>query len=206
MDKLTPFPLATNYKRYSIRITMMAFIIREAKLKDAQGVLKLRLKLLKAFPNAFRTTFVEGKKKTVNEQRKLIKSLVFRDNSTMLLAEIKGSLVGMVSCLGGNHNKTQHLGTVVGLGVLPKFCGNGIGRALMEKLIHWAEKGSPIERLEVNVYSDNIKAVKLYKRLGFITEGLQKKASKREDGTYQDIVNLVLFFFKAKNILNNKRR
>jgi len=174
----------------------MEFTIEKAKPKDAQNVRKLWLQLLKVYPNSFRTTFTEAKKTTVLTQKELISKTNLQKNSIMLLAETKKEIIGMITCLGGNLIKTKHIGTIVGFGVLPEFTKSGVGTALMNKLVNWAKKESLIERLEVSLYSDNYKVLKLYKKLGFVQEGLQKKASKGKNKNYQDIINLSLFLPK----------
>jgi len=177
----------------------MKFTIRKAKSKDAQASLELRFQLIEAYPDSFRTTLEEVKKKTIKSQEELIEKSASQKNSLMLLAEIENRLVGMVNCFGEDRFKIRHVGTIGGLGVLPQFCGQDIGAALMKKLIRWAKEKSSIERLQLSVYSDSKRAVKLYRDLGFNEEGVFKKASKKDDGSYQNLINMVMFFSKKKS-------
>lgn len=68
-----------------------------------------------------------------------------------------------------------HIG-VLGIGLLPEFRHQGLGRKLMEAAIakSWS-KG--LTRIELNVREDNHNAKALYESLGFETEGLRLKAS-----------------------------
>ncbi|MBL0731224.1 GNAT family N-acetyltransferase [Piscinibacter sp. HJYY11] len=68
-----------------------------------------------------------------------------------------------------------HIG-VLGIGLLPEFRHQGLGRKLMEAAIarSWAVG---LTRIELNVREDNHNAKALYERLGFETEGLRRKAS-----------------------------
>ncbi len=68
-----------------------------------------------------------------------------------------------------------HIG-VLGLGLLPEFRHQGLGRKLMEAAISdsWS-KG--LTRIELNVREDNENAKALYEKLGFETEGLRRNAS-----------------------------
>jgi len=61
----------------------------------------------------------------------------------------------------------------------------GVGTTLMKALIDLADNWLNLARLELNVYTDNEPALRLYKKLGFEIEGTQKKYAFR-DGSYVD--------------------
>src|SRR6266550_2713254 len=68
----------------------------------------------------------------------------------------------------------SHCGTL-GIGLLPEFRGQGIGRQLMQITIHAAwQRG--VTRIELTVREHNANAIALYKSLGFEIEGLQRNA------------------------------
>lgn len=72
---------------------------------------------------------------------------------------------------------------VTNIGVLPGFRKNGIGRALIERLIsECKESGSAFLSLEVRVGNKN--AVALYEKSGFVLSGRRKDfyENPREDG------------------------
>ncbi len=52
------------------------------------------------------------------------------------------------------------------------FRGQGVGRALLEQGVAWAERSLGLARLELNVWADHWPAINLYKSVGFIQEGL----------------------------------
>jgi ribosomal protein S18 acetylase RimI-like enzyme len=79
----------------------------------------------------------------------------------------------------------------LGMGVHKHFRSMGIGTKLIEQTIGKAkEKG--LERIELEVFASNIPAIKLYEKIGFVMEGVKKKARKL-DGSYDDLVEMVLF-------------
>ena len=82
-----------------------------------------------------------------------------------------------------------HCGTL-GIGLLPEFRGQGIGRQLMRITIETAwQRG--ISRIELTVREHNANAIALYKSLGFEVEGLQRNAVCIE-GQYQNIYAMAL--------------
>jgi ribosomal protein S18 acetylase RimI-like enzyme len=83
----------------------------------------------------------------------------------------------------------SHCGTL-GIGLLPKFRGRGIGRQLMQTTIDAAWQYG-MTRIELTVREHNANAIALYKKLGFQIEGLQRNAI-RIDGQYQNVYAMAL--------------
>ena len=63
--------------------------------------------------------------------------------------------------------------------------GKGAGTALMQAAIDLADKWLNLTRLELEVYTDNEPAIRLYEKFGFIIEGTLAQHSFR-DGRYVD--------------------
>ena len=72
----------------------------------------------------------------------------------------------------------------LGMGVVQEFRGNGIGKALLESVYESAMEYG-FERLELEVFSNNERAIKLYEKFGFVLEGIKVNARKI-DGEYQN--------------------
>jgi RimJ/RimL family protein N-acetyltransferase len=78
----------------------------------------------------------------------------------------------------------------LGMGLLPAVRGRGLGRRLAEAAIAAArERGA--ERIELEVFASNARALALYEKLGFVREGVRKRARKL-DGEYDDVVIMAL--------------
>jgi putative acetyltransferase len=63
--------------------------------------------------------------------------------------------------------------------------GKGAGSALMRAAVDLADKWMNLERLELEVYTDNEPAIQLYKKFGFVIEGTLARFAFR-DGRYVD--------------------
>ncbi len=77
-------------------------------------------------------------------------------------------------------------GGILGVSVLPEYRGRGIGTALITETIAKARLIG-LTRVELTVRENNKKALVLYQRLGFVVEGLKRKAVYI-DGEYEDLV------------------
>jgi RimJ/RimL family protein N-acetyltransferase len=65
------------------------------------------------------------------------------------------------------------------------YAGKGVGRALLELLIAWAEGSGVIRKLDLKVRADNLNAIRLYERLGWKIEGVVTR-DLCVDGVYHD--------------------
>lgn len=80
---------------------------------------------------------------------------------------------------------------VLDVGVHPSAQGLGLGRALMERAIHWATAGAgatppAVSRLELYVRADNPRARRLYASLGFEVEGVRRGFVRTPEGAFVD--------------------
>lgn len=93
------------------------------------------------------------------------------ENCLMLVAIIDGCLVGNLHFRGGTRIRTRHTGEF-GISVLKKYWGLGIGKTMLDYLLIWAKKSGIIKKINLRVRSDNLAAIHLYQKIGFINEGL----------------------------------
>jgi putative acetyltransferase len=105
-------------------------------------------------------------------------------NSYVLAAVVAGKVVGLASLHWGNRPRTRHVASL-GMFVHDAYQGRGIGTRLMEALINAADHWLGLVRVELEVYPDNNRAVRLYERFGFQAEG-QKRLNAWRDGRYVD--------------------
>jgi len=103
---------------------------------------------------------------------------------------IHGNVVGWCDVVRNTKRTVySHCGTL-GIGLLPEFRGQGIGRQLLQTAIGAACQCG-MTRIELTVREHNANAIALYKSLGFEIEGLQRNAV-RIDGQYQNVYAMAL--------------
>jgi len=70
----------------------------------------------------------------------------------------------------------------LGISIADAYQGRGVGRALMNACLDFADNWANYARVELTVHADNARAIKLYESLGFVPEGRHRDFSFREGG------------------------
>ena len=72
------------------------------------------------------------------------------------------------------------------MAVHDRWQGKGAGYALLSEALDLSDNWLDLRRIELQVYTDNERAVRLYERCGFGIEGTLKRYAYR-DGQYVDV-------------------
>ena len=103
----------------------------------------------------------------------------------MLLVVLDGQLIASADvCSHGAKSRLMHRGEL-GISVRKDYWRQGIGSALMERLIAFA-KQSGYEQIELTVESKNRRALALYLKYGFMVYGTRPHGMKYPDGSYDN--------------------
>lgn len=161
-------------------------IIRSAVAGDAQGTLSLYQSVIEEG----RFTLVESDELERDEAQegKAIQSELDHPGSLRLVAILDDAVVGMLRVRAGDIKRTAHFGDVDSVWVHHQCRGQGIGGALMQVLLDWAESNPKIEKLGLFVFSTSEGAIRLYQRYGFQIEGRAAHDIKFGPGDYADTV------------------
>jgi len=102
-----------------------------------------------------------------------------------LVACVEDEVVGQLSLRTfPTRPRRRHVGQL-GMAVRDDWQGKGIGTALMQAAIDLADRWLNLTRLELQVYTDNVPAIRLYEKFSFSTEGTLLHFAFR-DGQYVD--------------------
>ena len=144
--------------------------IRKIREVDAPAFLELCLKLDRE--TQFMMLEPGERKISPDEQRRKIKEILARNNQMVFVAESDNELIGYLAAFGGDFKRNRHCAYII-VGILQAFAGRGIGKKLFSEAEHWARQNN-IHRLELTVMRHNERAVNLYQKMGFETEGVKK--------------------------------
>lgn len=121
--------------------------------------------------------------------RAFVRMLLDGGGVQVVAVDVTGEVVGWCDLVRDPRDGFAH-GWRLGMGLLPSVRGRGIGRRLAQAAIASAvEHGA--ERIELEVFASNARAIALYERLGFAREGVKRRARKL-DGIVDDSVMMAL--------------
>ncbi len=101
-----------------------------------------------------------------------------------IVAELGGQVVGSAGLHPVVQLRRRHA-AMLGISVAPSAQRQGVGSALMHTLCDFADGWAQILRIELTVFTDNLRAIALYERFGFRHEGTHRGYALR-DGVYAD--------------------
>lgn len=109
---------------------------------------------------------------SVDKIKEKINKSVDIKNQAIIVAEVDNRVVGHLLVTRGNAFKLKHTAEF-GLWIIPKFRNIGIGGKLIESCEFWAKENG-IKKLNLSVFSTNEGAIHLYKKSGFLIEGIRR--------------------------------
>ena len=105
-----------------------------------------------------------------------------KENHPQNIAVFNDMVVGWCDIIPKKGVDFKHCG-VLGMGVHKDYRRKGIGSELLDATLVGAKEFG-LERVELEVYTSNTVAIRLYEKYGFQFEGTKRKARKLEDKYY----------------------
>ena len=171
-------------------------IIKEAKPEDAAKLIEYT-KIVGAQTDNL--SFGREGAGDTPEVEEFIKRISSDSKSVMYFAWKNDDIVGCAN-ISGMKRRMSHRANFA-ISVAKSEWGSGIGSALLEKCISFA-KDNEIEIINLDTRSDNIRAISLYKKFGFIKIGRMPAFSKI-NGEY---IDADLMYLDLREKSNNRRK
>ncbi len=166
-------------------------VIREARVDDAAGIIAFRQQVSME-PGIGIATDPGEIQYTVEREEDVIRNYQEMENSALMVAVTpEGEIVGLVGCMGGRRRSTAHE-TSLGITLKMEYRDKGLGTRVMQAALDWARSSGVIKRVQLEVFTNNERAIHLYEKLGFEQEGIRRKAYKK-DGKWMDAIVMALF-------------
>lgn len=163
--------------------------IRKAVENDAEQIIQHTKKVLEENPDVMGNTLEEFNI-TIEEEKDWI--LSHNKHGLLLVAEVNGMIIGLLNFQLSPRKRFSHQG-IFGMSIQEEFTNRGIGRALIKNLFAWAKKDSRVEKISLEVFSNNKRAIHLYTKMGFTEEGRRKKQIKLGPNDYVDDILMSKF-------------
>jgi L-phenylalanine/L-methionine N-acetyltransferase len=116
---------------------------------------------------------------------RLTESLAPGKTDLLLVAEKGGEVVGSAGMHPVGAALRRRHAMLIGISVAREAQRQGVGSALMAAMCGYADHWAGVLRMELTVYADNEPALALYRKFGFVVEGMHRAYAMR-DGQYVD--------------------
>jgi len=164
------------------------FKVRLAQPEDVDTVLTLQRAALAESDEYFVRTLEEFDAAREDAAHDL-QSLLSECNSLWLIADRDGQVIASLDFHGGEFARTRHVGSF-GMTVHSDYRNLGVGTGMVEMLLLWATEHPTIEKLCTNLFTNNTRAIALFSRFGFQSEGRRHREFLVGPGRYLDALQL----------------
>ena len=164
--------------------TASAFTVRRTRVADAPAYARL-MSPPEVYANLLQMPWASAE----HWQALLSESCKAGSAHVQVVAEAEGEIVGAAGLHPAGTSPRKRHAMSLGINVDLAWQGRGVGSLLMRSLCDYADRWLGLLRLELTVYADNLRALALYERFGFVREGLHRCDAMR-DGQYVDSVSM----------------
>jgi len=159
----------------------MEFTIRPARVDDALGMNELR-RMQGVFENILGIP-----SENLQKNADFLRNMDANSHQFVAITDDGAGgekVIGMAGLTVYDNPRKRH-SAGIGMMVHRDYQGQGIGKKLLETLVDLADNWLMLVRVELGVYPDNERAIGLYKKYGFETEGVKRMSAAR-NGKYVD--------------------
>lgn len=130
----------------------------------------------------------------IEEFRRIFDKL-FESEIKYVFMDEKDTPIGMFKLFPLTY-RASHIAYLGGLAIHPDYAGKGFGLKMMQEIIDLANQEG-YKRIELSVATENLGAIKLYKKVGFEAEGIMKKYTYlKQKGRFLD--ELLMSYIQMK--------
>ncbi len=163
-------------------------VLRSPDMFDAEQLLQ-HMRITSA-ETEFMSRYPEEIMVSVESQARFLQMIETDADNFMLAAYLDGRLVGNAGVTRVRDNIKYRHRANFGISLQEKVCGLGLGTLMLQEIFKLV-KQTEFEQLELTVFEDNIRAIHLYEKVGFVKTGVMPGAYRLKDGSYHDEIQMV---------------
>jgi GNAT superfamily N-acetyltransferase len=146
----------------------MPTTVHRVTVGEAARIRALRLEMLADSPLSFLETLAQAAERRHADYRQRIAQVAAGDRQAQFVAELDGRLVGNAGGLAWSEDPRSTL--IFAVYVTPACRGTGVLDQLIEEVAAWS-RAAGRDQLVLEVVTGNARAVRAYRRLGFVPTG-----------------------------------
>ncbi|MFJ9448143.1 GNAT family N-acetyltransferase [Kitasatospora sp. NPDC101235] len=150
--------------------------LRRLGTADAEPYRAFRLAALRETPTAFTSSHAEEAGKPLSATLRRLAEAEDGPGALIGAFDGAGALVGTAGLKVPTRGQERHKGTLYGMAVARSAAGRGIGRALVDEVLHTAAQDGRLRQVLLTVSEGNEPALRLYTASGFEVWGREPRA------------------------------
>lgn len=158
-------------------------ILRNAEISDAEDLIRYLKVTTSETPFLIREP--DEVRLTREQEENFIRNNIDAERELLLIATVDGKHIGNCSLMSAGSYKRYAHRCDIAIALYQEFCGCGVGTKMMRTVLDLAKEAG-YEQAELEVISDNKRAIALYRKLGFEKFGCFPRNMKYADGTYSN--------------------
>ncbi len=164
-------------------------LLRNGTQSDGKEALELFIKV--HTQTDFLLTYPEEMTLTAEEEGQFLQKKTDSGNEAEMLAVVDGVIVATAGIEQVSPKIKLRHRCDFGISVDKAYWGLGIGKALLDACIQCAKEAG-YKQMELEVVADNTRAVKMYKKAGFVEYGRNPRDFKSRISGYQEVIYMRL--------------
>ncbi len=156
--------------------------IREAVPNDASELLKYLNTV--GGETDYLTFGKDGMRLSLEQEMAFIDAKRKDESQLFIVGTVDEEIVATLGIVTGKRKRISHCGEF-GMSVSKDYWNLGIGSLMMDYLQDWVERRGIIKKINLLVRTDNIRAINLYLKKGFLVEG-RNRNGMQIDGEFFD--------------------
>lgn len=167
--------------------------VRSAVKDDGSDVLQAMIEIAET-THFILSTADDFRKKSRTDQEAFLERALLHPKSFFMIAIHNARVIATSDFVGYKDSKRGHRGAF-GISVHQDYRGEGIGKRMMEIIIHEASKFPELKFIELDVMEPNLPAFEMYKKFGFEVVHTTPRAYQLSEGNF---VSNVMMRFEIK--------
>ena len=159
-------------------------IIAQAGPEDSIGILDFLRQV--GGQTDFLTFGAEGLPITEDQEAAYLRTIRDSGNELLLKGTVDGRIVSTLGLHRQDKSRLRHVAEF-GVSVLAEYWGQGVFRRMFAVTLDWA-RAKGIRKINLSVHERNTRAVRIYKELGFLTEGKTSRATCEHGSFYAHVL------------------
>ena len=112
---------------------------------------------------------------TLQSTKDYLRNILENDGSFVLIGIDNDKIIGSIDLIRKKRLEEHHVAEI-GMCIKKEYRNKGIGKEMFRRVFEICQSEKKIEKIELDVFSNNTAGIKLYEKMGFVFEGKRRNS------------------------------